>query len=183
MNKVVTESEALEKMLSNKCDQFSGTRLGSKLCLEHSKQFLLRTTLCLALAVPVSGCMMKREQYLNKAYFTSMEQGEIPFRISPPLVDYKISSHYGKRTHPVTKKRNIDHTGTDFISRKGKKGAEVLSAAYYGKVLFAGYSKGGYGNQIVIQHQHKVGTSYSHLGKIFVQEGDVIKGDKVLFCT
>jgi len=88
----------------------------------------------------------------------------------------RISSRFGSRVDPVTKRRNSFHKGIDISAPAGTP----VYAAESGKVIDAGYKKSGYGNLIVIKHANDMATYYGHLSKIIVSNGDrVTKGDLI----
>ncbi len=62
------------------------------------------------------------------------------------------------------------HWGADLANQRG---TPVL-ASEAGVVVYTGRGFRGYGNLIVIEHNHEWATLYSHLDKIFVKEGEVI---------
>ena len=85
----------------------------------------------------------------------------------------RISSKFGYRVDPVTKKMNSFHQGIDIAAPEGTP----VYAAEKGKVFDAGYKNNGYGNLIIIQHSADLATYYGHLSKIDAAKGkDVKKG-------
>ncbi len=94
--------------------------------------------------------------------------------LKSPMEYYYISSSYGWRKDPKTKKRAF-HRGIDLA---GTWHEDILSPAD-GEIIFAG-SNGGYGNFIKIKHKYGIVTAYGHLQKIFVKKGQKIKiGQKI----
>ena len=92
-----------------------------------------------------------------------------------PIKNRGVTSAFGWRTHPVLKKRHL-HAGTDF---RAKIGTPVRSTAN-GVVKYAGYNQRGYGYMIIISHKFGFETFYTHLSKIGVKIGDVIKkGERI----
>lgn len=93
-----------------------------------------------------------------------------------PLKAVRISSHFGKRKHPILGYTRM-HKGVDFAAPIGTP----IYAAGDGKVVFAG-RKGAYGIFIKIRHNSTYQTAYAHLSKIaknirknkYVEQGDVI---------
>ncbi len=77
--------------------------------------------------------------------------------IRTPVDFTRISSRFGKRTHPTLKKRK-DHHGVDYAAPRGTP----IKAAGDGKILHLG-RKGGYGKTIIIQHGGKYSTLYAHM--------------------
>ena len=90
---------------------------------------------------------------------------------------YKRKSKYGKRTHPISRKRGKMHNGVDYAPRN-KEGWNVYPTIPDGTIMYAGKA-GGHGNRIVISHENEVGSAYSHLSKIYVKKGDVIKDGRI----
>ena len=92
-----------------------------------------------------------------------------------PLENYRyISSGYGYRTHPITKKISF-HNGIDIPAPKN---TSVL-ASDDGIVIFSGY-KNGYGNVVEIQHFDNKKTLYAHNNSIIVNIGQVVKRGEVI---
>lgn len=86
-----------------------------------------------------------------------------------------ISSKFGARIHPITQKLSL-HEGVDYSPT-------VDSNTYctmMGRVISVGYSKEGYGNMVLIQHQYGVKTLYGHLNKIYVQQNQWVKLGQVI---
>ncbi len=91
--------------------------------------------------------------------------------------EYKISSGWGMRKHPITKEMKM-HKAVDF---KAKTGTEVLATAD-GKVVKIEFIEEGkgYGRMVLIQHGETYSTLYSQLSEFKVQVGDIVKqGDVV----
>ena len=80
----------------------------------------------------------------------------------------KLSSRYGHRRSPFTKRRQM-HKGMDFAV--DRKSAVVATAE--GVVKKAGYY-GAYGRTVVIDHGNGYETLYGHLSKIEAKVGDTI---------
>ena len=89
--------------------------------------------------------------------------------LTAPLRSYYVTSGYGKRRDPLTR-RWAAHYGVDFgSSRKAK-----IHATAPGVVRRAGW-KGRYGRYIEIDHGNGVITRYGHLHKIYVKRGQKVK--------
>lgn len=92
-----------------------------------------------------------------------------------PLEDYRyISSGYGYRTHPITKRLSF-HNGIDIPAPKNTS----VVASDDGMVIFAGY-KTGYGNVVEIEHFDNKKTLYAHNNSIAVNVGEVVKRGQVI---
>tara|TARA_Y100000389_G_scaffold189423_1_gene213152 strand:- start:1864 stop:3054 length:1191 start_codon:yes stop_codon:yes gene_type:complete len=88
--------------------------------------------------------------------------------LNRPMKNYYISSSFGYRQDPITKRRAM-HKGQDYAGPLGEK---IISPSK-GKVILAGkfYQ---YGNAIVIDHGFGVTTRYGHLSKINVKKGQLV---------
>jgi murein DD-endopeptidase MepM/ murein hydrolase activator NlpD len=92
-----------------------------------------------------------------------------------PVKGAKISSPYGWRIHPITRKRRF-HNGIDFAVGTG---TPVLAAAD-GVVKSSGWM-GGYGNTIVLTHsQLGADTLYAHNSRLAVTKGQQVKQGQVI---
>ncbi len=90
----------------------------------------------------------------------------------------RLSTKYGMRLNPVLK-RWMPHRGFDFMADKG---APIYATAD-GKVIMARMTMGGFGNQIMIDHQNGYKTRYAHLqrGNAFaVKEGELVKRGQLI---
>lgn len=87
----------------------------------------------------------------------------------------RVSSGFNpRRLHPVTG-QIAPHNGVDFAVSRG---TPVLSVGN-GEVVIAKYS-GSAGNYIAIRHGRQYMTTYMHLDKILVKQGQQVKqGDKI----
>jgi len=80
-----------------------------------------------------------------------------------------ISSGYGPRTNPITKKREI-HQAIDIVAPWGTD----VRASAQGKVIIAGW-KNAYGLMIRISDGYGYYTVYGHLSRILVKQGQWVK--------
>lgn len=80
----------------------------------------------------------------------------------------RITSHFGKRTHPVTKHK-ILHRGIDIMAPIGTP----ILATGDATVKEIGYNKKA-GQYIILRHGERYTTKYFHLSDISVAEGDTI---------
>jgi len=88
--------------------------------------------------------------------------------------DGYISSGYGLRTHPITKRRDF-HSGFDIMIDRGNE----VRATAEGVVSFAARS-GGNGNLVVVEHGHGYSTIYAHNESILVRAGQIVKRGEVI---
>ncbi len=77
--------------------------------------------------------------------------------VSAPLEYSRISSPFGRRKHPISKKFHF-HKGIDYAAPWGTP----IVAAGEATVTFVG-RKGGYGRLVTLQHHQRVSTLYAHL--------------------
>ncbi|TVS90230.1 peptidoglycan DD-metalloendopeptidase family protein [Wolbachia pipientis] len=108
-----------------------------------------------------------KERYFNKEGI-SLKNGEI--FANPLNGDYRISSKFGNRKHPVRGKIAF-HKGVDYAAKLGTP----IYAAAEGVVEYIG-KNGGYGNYIKIKHKNEYSTCYAHISRF---SGDIKLGSKV----
>jgi len=87
-----------------------------------------------------------------------------------------ISSKFGYRIDPITKRRKSFHKGIDIAAPKGTP----VYAAAEGTVHTAKYVRYGYGNLIIIKHKNNLATYYGHLSKIIAQKGLKIRKGQLI---
>ncbi len=92
-----------------------------------------------------------------------------------PLVRGKRTSGFGMRRNPFNRRKFQFHTGVDLACRINTR----VYAARGGKVLFTGY-KGGYGNLVILGHEHGYRSYYGHLNRIKVKTGSIIKRGEMI---
>lgn len=68
------------------------------------------------------------------------------------------------------------HTGIDV---KGKTG-NAIYATTDGVVALSGWNRGGYGQQVVLQHSNGMITRYAHMSKILVSPGEQVNKGQVI---
>ena len=87
---------------------------------------------------------------------------------------HRISSGYGQRTHPISRRPEF-HTGVDLPAPSGTN----IVAAESGTVIISGWN-GGFGNTVVIDHGGGLSTLYAHNSRNLVAVGDwVNRGDVI----
>ncbi len=94
--------------------------------------------------------------------------------LKPPMEHYYVTSKYGKRKHPVTKKWRFHH-GIDLAGTW----QENIRVSADGVVTFAGYH-GSFGKVIRIRHNYGIRTTYGHLAKILVKKGQIVSEGQVI---
>lgn len=97
--------------------------------------------------------------------------------LSPLAGDIEVTSAFGMRTHPKTKKRQM-HRGVDF---RADIGTEVVATAN-GKILIAGVDpeRPAYGIMILMEHADGYTTMFAHLSEVTVAAGAVVEQGTVV---
>lgn len=98
------------------------------------------------------------------------------FLIKPVRENYRISSPFGTRVHPISGKRKM-HKGIDFAAPRGTP----IYAAASGKISRRAYSN-SYGNVIYIDHHNGMSTRYAHMDRFQpgLSVGDVVPRGKLI---
>lgn len=105
----------------------------------------------------------------NKTSCCSQSQKQSRKKIvSFPLQSIKVSSKFGYRTDPFTKKRRF-HSGIDLKASKGTEAYAMLA----GVIEKVGRDESR-GNYIMIRHDEYVVT-YCHLSRILVSQGQIVE--------
>jgi murein DD-endopeptidase MepM/ murein hydrolase activator NlpD len=87
----------------------------------------------------------------------------------------RIASGFGYRIDPIYKTRKF-HPGLDFTAPQGTP----IYATADGVVILAGFSEGGYGIHVVIDHGYGYETLYGHMVKVKCHSGQRVKrGDQI----
>jgi len=87
----------------------------------------------------------------------------------------RIASGYGYRIDPVYKTIKL-HAGLDFAAPQGTP----IYATADGTVKVAGFSDGGYGNHVVINHGYGYETVYGHMVRIKARGGQKVKRGEII---
>ena len=77
---------------------------------------------------------------------------------------------------PFGWRRNRQHKGIDLDLNIG----DTLRSAFSGKVRFADFNNGGYGNLVIVRHFNGLETYYAHLDKIIIQPNDIVLAGDVI---
>ena len=87
----------------------------------------------------------------------------------------RIASGYGYRIDPIYKTIKM-HAGLDFTAPQGTP----IYATADGSVKTAGFSDGGYGNYVVINHGYGYETLYGHMVRIKARSGQRVKRGEII---
>jgi murein DD-endopeptidase MepM/ murein hydrolase activator NlpD len=93
---------------------------------------------------------------------------------SNPIPGLMPGSKFGPRLHPILGITRL-HAGVDMGAPAGTE----IHAAADGIVVLAEV-RGGYGNAVVIDHGHSLGTMYGHNSKLLVKAGQVVERGDVI---
>ncbi len=99
------------------------------------------------------------------AHYTKSGEALIVTALRYPVDRVHVTSPFGYRIHPVTRRRSF-HNGVDY---RGSIGDPVYAVAS-GVVIDTGYDNIS-GNRITIEHPDKTRTAYYHLNRIRVRRG------------
>jgi hypothetical protein len=89
------------------------------------------------------------------------------------------TSHYGRRTHPVTGEKGKHHNGVDVGLRDGQRKGIPHLATDGGIVTYASPADHA-GNVVVVDHGNGVVSRYFHLAKIDIKKGDAVSKGQVI---
>lgn len=87
----------------------------------------------------------------------------------------RIASGFGHRIDPIYKTVKM-HAGLDFSAPQGTP----IYATADGRVKVAGYSDGGYGNHVIINHGYGYQTLYGHMARIKAKVGQQVKRGELI---
>ena len=89
-------------------------------------------------------------------------------------VSGSITSTFGSRVHPIYNVA-LFHSGVDFSAAEGTR----VHSTGDGIVAFSGYDK-GYGQKVTIDHGYGFKTTYAHLSKSLVRQGQRVKRGEII---
>ncbi len=125
-----------------------------------------------------------RNHWVNDRVFAYTD---IELKDLPPVIDLELISRYEDFHAPAvgnvfskygTRGRRR-HQGVDIPLALG----EPIYAAFSGKVRYARYNTGGYGNLVIIRHENGLETWYAHLTRCNVAPDDYVTAGTVIgFC-
>ena len=112
----------------------------------------------------------------NVSYYTPEGESMLGTFLRSPVEFSRISSRFGKRRHPISKKWKA-HKGVDYAAGRGTP----IRATADGKVALAG-RKGGYGKTVVLRHAGRFSTLYAHMNGFAkgVRSGSRVKQGQVI---
>lgn len=93
----------------------------------------------------------------------------------------KITSKFGYRIHPITKKKTF-HNGLDLVSSIKNRNLYAIDEGYVQKVVNnQNKAKTGYGNYVWVRYpRYNLSLLHAHCSSIKVKKGDKVKKGKVV---
>ena len=128
--------------------------------------------------------LANRMTYENKSYndIAKMVANKQQLLASTPAIQpvsnkdlTRIASGFGYRIDPIYKTTKF-HAGLDFTAPQGTP----IYATANGTVAVAGFTDGGYGNHVLINHGYGYETLYGHMYKVKVHPGETVKRGDVI---
>ena len=114
---------------------------------------------------------------MSSTVYASDDRSARSPRVVPPIILKKgvyISSKYGYRVHPITKKWTM-HRGIDIVAPIGTH----IYAISSGEVIMA-RKNGSAGNEIRIKHGNGIESRYLHMYQRTVNVGDKVKTGQLI---
>ena len=112
--------------------------------------------------------------------YRSIELSDLPQTIELKLINDDLSEfHYpllGRVISPYGPRRRRNHNGIDIPLRTG----EPIYAAFDGKVRYAKYNSGGFGNLVIVRHTNGLETWSAHLTRCNVKPNDYVKAGQII---
>ncbi|MDA8426174.1 MAG: M23 family metallopeptidase [Treponema sp.] len=132
------------------------------------------------------GDLRKITDYLNKTIDPVNQLGSLLQNQSTVLTEIPniwpikggighISMYFGQNENPFTGQWYI-HTGIDISTFHT---GDPIVATADGKIVFVGYDE-GYGNNVIIQHNHGFFTRYAHLQSFRVYKGEKVQQGQII---
>jgi len=110
-----------------------------------------------------------RTGWYDAASLTQISASALAWPVSAP-----VTSNFGLRIHPILRYARM-HKGMDFGARWGTP----IVASADGLVGRAGWA-GGYGRQVRIAHAGGIATSYSHMSRMVVEPGMLVRQGQLI---
>ena len=96
------------------------------------------------------------------------------------IINFQPSSFFcapvGNLNSPFGPRGRKQHKGID----TGLDIGDTLRSVFDGKIRYAQYNTGGYGNLVIIRHHNGLETYYAHQSKMFVKAGDMVSAGDVI---
>ena len=132
---------------------------------QNETKYLMNRRQTIMKRITLATCGLAATCILITTVLTAQEHPSIM-----PLGNFKITSPFGERVHPISKKRQ-HHKGIDL---KATIGTPVMATAD-GTVIKLEEQPQGYGKFVVIAHADNYQTKYAQLSEFKVALGDKVK--------
>lgn len=102
----------------------------------------------------------------------------------PPIVDLKLINTLGDFHYPIKgrvfskygPRGRRNHNGVDIPLKTG----DPIHSVFDGRVRYAKFNGGGFGNLIIVRHTNGLETWYAHLSRNNVRAGDYVKAGQII---
>ena len=122
-----------------------------------------------------SGNSTFKQLFMSWKKLDSLADAAIAVPSDKPVKTAEFMSAYGHRTDPFERRVRM-HEGIDLAAPMGT----AIYATAEGLVVKAGWSSGGYGNMVEVDHGRGIITRYAHLSRVLVSPGQrVTRGQQV----
>lgn len=133
----------------------------------------------------------RREKWASDEVFSShwdtariFAYRDIELKQLPEEIEVQLITHFDDYHYPVMgpiisrygPRGRRNHNGIDL----GLKTGEPIYATFPGRVRYATYNTGGFGNLIILRHPNGLETYYAHLSRINVSVGDWVSAGEVI---
>ncbi len=111
--------------------------------------------------------------------YRSVELSDLPQVLELPLIQTLSDYHYPIKGRVFSKygpRGRRNHNGVDIPLKTG----EPIYATFEGRIRYAKYNTGGFGNLVIVRHKNGLETWYAHLSKLNVKPNDLVKSGQVI---
>lgn len=111
--------------------------------------------------------------------YRGIEISDLPDNIEMKLINSLDEFHspiVGRISSPFGTRGRRNHNGVDIPLRVG----EPIYAAFDGKVRYAKFNNGGFGNLVIVRHPNGLETWHAHLSKLNVHPNDYVKSGQII---
>lgn len=121
------------------------------------------------------------EHWVTETVFAyrGIELSDLPSKVELKMVENSSDFHapiVGKVISPYGPRRGRNHNGVDIPLSMH----EPIYATFDGKIRYAKYNTGGFGNLVIIRHANGLETWSAHLSRTNVQSGDMVKAGQII---
>ena len=144
---------------------------------EKQQQFMQVFAAINGVNVNIEATPLRKEKIFSPVFLSPAEK-KLMFKMIPNGYPIKrktrISSHYGRRLHPIRKKWH-HHNGTDFTASIGVP----LYTTADGVVKYLG-NQNGFGKTLIIRHKYGFESLFAHLSEAKVRKGEIVSAGQIV---